>query len=159
MLWQILSFSCLVLSVRKGNLKCLITCYVWLFFFPKDDLTLCSGTKDGPVAGCPSPSIRTIRGDVCGPCTIRPSETQSYTESALKELYQQVSNMPESAKKKKLIRQVAIYQLAHPFIKRKNIQINYSAQLLRVHVFNFLCAVWKAAFADTFSGLPDAIQP
>lgn len=29
-----------------------------------------------------------------------------YTESALRELYQQVNNMPDSAKKKKLIRQV-----------------------------------------------------
>lgn len=29
-----------------------------------------------------------------------------YTKSALRELYQQVSNMPDSAKKKKLIRQV-----------------------------------------------------
>uniref|UniRef100_A0A3P8T929 Rho GTPase-activating protein 19 n=1 Tax=Amphiprion percula TaxID=161767 RepID=A0A3P8T929_AMPPE len=39
-------------------------------------------------------------------CTISSSDTQSYTESALRELYQQVNNMPESAKKKKLIRQV-----------------------------------------------------
>uniref|UniRef100_A0A3Q4B7S2 Rho GTPase-activating protein 19 n=1 Tax=Mola mola TaxID=94237 RepID=A0A3Q4B7S2_MOLML len=52
--------------------------------------------------------------DVCGPCTIRPSETQSYTESALKELYQQVSNMPESAKKKKLIRQFEKQPLQTP---------------------------------------------
>lgn len=43
----------------------------------------------------PSPSITTVTSD-----------TQNYTESALRELYQQVSSMPESAKKKKLIRQV-----------------------------------------------------
>nr|XP_020457211.1 rho GTPase-activating protein 19-like [Monopterus albus] len=75
----------------------------------KDDMTLCSGTKDGPVAtvtaACPSPSIRSVRGEVSSACTGRSSETQSYTESALRELYQQVTNMPESAKKKKLIRQ------------------------------------------------------
>ncbi|TDH01250.1 hypothetical protein EPR50_G00178320 [Perca flavescens] len=73
----------------------------------KDDLTLCSGTKDGPMtavtAASPSPSIRTIRGEVSSTSTTRSSE--SYTESALRELYQQVTNMPESAKKKKLIRQ------------------------------------------------------
>ncbi|XP_074501902.1 rho GTPase-activating protein 19-like isoform X2 [Sebastes fasciatus] len=73
----------------------------------KDDLTLCSGTKDGPIsavtAASPSPSMRTIGGEVSGTSTSTSSET--YTESALKELYQQVNNMPESAKKKKLIRQ------------------------------------------------------
>lgn len=45
----------------------------------------------------PSPSIQTLRGEA----------SQDYTESALRELYQQVNNMPESAKKKKLIRQVS----------------------------------------------------
>ncbi|KAF1375749.1 hypothetical protein PFLUV_G00223420 [Perca fluviatilis] len=73
----------------------------------KDDLTLCSGTKDGPmtavIAASPSPSIRTIRGEVSSTSTT--GSTESYTESALRELYQQVTNMPESAKKKKLIRQ------------------------------------------------------
>ncbi|XP_034754763.1 rho GTPase-activating protein 19-like [Etheostoma cragini] len=73
----------------------------------KDDLTLCSGTKDGPMcaveAASPSPSIRTISGEVSSASTTRSSE--SYTEAALRELYQQVNNMPESAKKKKLIRQ------------------------------------------------------
>lgn len=44
----------------------------------------------------PSPSIRTLRGGV----------SQDYTETALRELYQQVNSMPDSAKKKKLIRQV-----------------------------------------------------
>lgn len=44
----------------------------------------------------PAPSIPTLRGGV----------SQDYTETALRELYQQVNNMPESAKKKKLIRQV-----------------------------------------------------
>uniref|UniRef100_A0A8D0A8Y6 Rho GTPase-activating protein 19 n=1 Tax=Sander lucioperca TaxID=283035 RepID=A0A8D0A8Y6_SANLU len=73
----------------------------------KDDLTLCSGTKDGPMsavtAASPSPSIRTIRGE--GSSTSTTMSSESYTESALRELYQQVNNMPESAKKKKLIRQ------------------------------------------------------
>ncbi|XP_072247111.1 rho GTPase-activating protein 19-like isoform X2 [Leuresthes tenuis] len=74
-----------------------------------DDLTLCSGSKDGPMgaiaAASPSPSVKTIAGENSGTCTGDSSETQSYTESALRELYQQVNNMPESAKKKKLIRQ------------------------------------------------------
>lgn len=55
-------------------------------------------------AASPSPSIKTTAGENCS--GIKSSETQSYTESALRELYQQVSNMPQSAKKKKLIRQV-----------------------------------------------------
>ncbi|XP_068423292.1 rho GTPase-activating protein 19-like [Clinocottus analis] len=67
----------------------------------KDDCTICSGTKDEPIsaitAAFPSPCMRNISGDV--------RSTQSYTESALRELYQQVNHMPESAKKKKLIRQ------------------------------------------------------
>ncbi|XP_056291556.1 rho GTPase-activating protein 19-like isoform X2 [Pseudoliparis swirei] len=71
----------------------------------KDDLTLCSGTEDGLIsaitAASPSPSMRTISGEVSATA----SSTQSYTESALRELYQQVNNLPESAKKKKLIRQ------------------------------------------------------
>ncbi|XP_070772304.1 rho GTPase-activating protein 19-like [Enoplosus armatus] len=78
----------------------------------KDDLTLCSGTKDGPVSAVtavcgasPSPSMRTTGDEVSSTCTIKSSETRSYTESALRELYQQVNNLPESAKKKKLIRQ------------------------------------------------------
>uniref|UniRef100_A0A3Q1I777 Rho GTPase-activating protein 19 n=1 Tax=Anabas testudineus TaxID=64144 RepID=A0A3Q1I777_ANATE len=80
----------------------------------KDDLTLCSGTKnateDEPVpvetTAFPSPSMRTG--------TIRSSETQTYTETALRELYQQVNNMPESAKKKKLIRQFEKQPLLTP---------------------------------------------
>uniref|UniRef100_A0A8C2Z5V8 Rho GTPase-activating protein 19 n=1 Tax=Cyclopterus lumpus TaxID=8103 RepID=A0A8C2Z5V8_CYCLU len=72
----------------------------------KDDLTLCSGTEDGLIsaitAASPSPSMRTISGEVSSTPT---KSTQSYTECALRELYQQVNNLPESAKKKKLIRQ------------------------------------------------------
>ncbi|KAM8738423.1 rho GTPase-activating protein 19-like isoform 2-T2 [Acanthopagrus schlegelii] len=82
----------------------------------KDDLTLCS--KEGLMcaipAASPSPSVRTLGGEVCSSCTVRSSETQSYTESALKELYQQVSSMPESAKKKKLIRQFEKQHLQTP---------------------------------------------
>ncbi|TWW78869.1 Rho GTPase-activating protein 19 [Takifugu flavidus] len=65
----------------------------------KDDSTLCSGTTGGTVSAVmpasPSPSIGTLRGGV----------SQDYTETALRELYQQVNSMPDSAKKKKLIRQ------------------------------------------------------
>ncbi|KAK7930848.1 hypothetical protein WMY93_007243 [Mugilogobius chulae] len=64
-----------------------------------DDMTLCSGVKNGPTAGEPlsTPTKRT------GP---EVSEHQNYTQSALRELYQQVNKMPESAKKKKLIKQL-----------------------------------------------------
>uniref|UniRef100_A0A8C6MDY0 Rho GTPase-activating protein 19 n=1 Tax=Nothobranchius furzeri TaxID=105023 RepID=A0A8C6MDY0_NOTFU len=63
----------------------------------RDDMSLSSGIR----AGSEAPSSMSP-----GPAeTCSSSETQSYTECALRELYQQVSNMPESAKKKKLIRQ------------------------------------------------------
>ncbi|CAG09355.1 unnamed protein product, partial [Tetraodon nigroviridis] len=65
----------------------------------KDDLTLCSGTTSGAMSAAapasPSPSQQKLKGGV----------SLDYTESALRELYQQVNNMPASAKKKKLIRQ------------------------------------------------------
>ncbi|XP_070697679.1 rho GTPase-activating protein 19-like [Pempheris klunzingeri] len=84
----------------------------------KDDLTLCCGTKDGfspaVTAASPSPSMRTMAGDVSSTSTGRTSETQTYTESALRELYQQVNSMPESAKKKKLIRQFEKQPLLTP---------------------------------------------
>lgn len=77
------------------------------YFFPiscslQDDLTLCSGSEFGSGAAVvyPSPSVRTN--------TEKSSESLSYTETALRELYQQVSSMPESAKKKKLIRKVTV---------------------------------------------------
>lgn len=76
---------------------------------------LSSGTKEGPVSAVtpasPSPSMRTVRDDVSSTPTTRSLETQSYTESALRELYQHVTNMPESAKKKKLIRQVQLVSI------------------------------------------------
>lgn len=68
-----------------------------------------------PAVTAASPSIQTS-GEVSSTCNIRSSETQSYTESALKELYQQVNSMPESAKKKKLIRQVP--QISVAIVKR-----------------------------------------
>ncbi|GAA6213803.1 rho GTPase-activating protein 19-like [Lates japonicus] len=84
----------------------------------KDDLTLCSGTKDGPIAAVtaapPSPFMRSTVSEGSSTCTTRSSETQNYTESALRELYQQVNNMPESAKKKKLIRQFEKQPLLTP---------------------------------------------
>ncbi|XP_047458185.1 rho GTPase-activating protein 19-like [Mugil cephalus] len=71
-----------------------------------DDFTLCSGSKERPMAAAtpasPSLAMRTISVEAGA---ARPSDTQSYTESALRELYQQVNSMPDSAKKKKLIRQ------------------------------------------------------
>ncbi|XP_068183769.1 rho GTPase-activating protein 19-like [Antennarius striatus] len=84
----------------------------------KDDLTLCTGTKDELLstlnAASPTPSITTTKGDTCGNCPNTTSENQSYTESALRELYQQVNNMPESAKKKKFIRQFEKQPLQTP---------------------------------------------
>uniref|UniRef100_A0A672IA14 Rho GTPase-activating protein 19 n=1 Tax=Salarias fasciatus TaxID=181472 RepID=A0A672IA14_SALFA len=53
----------------------------------------------------PAPSMRTVPGEVGSSCTVGSSDNPSYTETALQELYQQVNKMPESAKKKKLIRQ------------------------------------------------------
>ncbi|XP_056147482.1 rho GTPase-activating protein 19-like [Lampris incognitus] len=62
----------------------------------KDDLALCGGAGDA-VGGEPSLSHGTAGAGL--------PPSHSYTEAALRELYQQVSSMPESAKKKKLIRQ------------------------------------------------------
>lgn len=45
---------------------------------------------------CSSPSQQRLKGEV----------PQDYTQSALKELFEQVNSMPDSAKKKKLVRQV-----------------------------------------------------
>ncbi|XP_034537752.1 rho GTPase-activating protein 19-like [Notolabrus celidotus] len=85
----------------------------------KDDSALCSGTKDketmpAVTAASPSPLMRTTGAEVSSTCTARSSETQSYTESALRELYEQVNSMPESAKKKKLIRQFEKQPLLTP---------------------------------------------
>ncbi|XP_076017013.1 rho GTPase-activating protein 19-like [Genypterus blacodes] len=75
----------------------------------KDGLTPCTGTTNSSlveVAGCSSSSSMKTVGEENGrSCTISRSETQRYTEAALKELFQHVNNMPDSAKKKKLIRQ------------------------------------------------------
>ncbi|XP_035029496.1 rho GTPase-activating protein 19 [Hippoglossus stenolepis] len=82
----------------------------------KDDLTLCSRSKDGPIAAVTpapqSPFTRSIGSEVNS--TTQSPETQRYTETALRELYQQVNNMPESAKKKKLIRQFEKQPLLTP---------------------------------------------
>lgn len=63
-------------------------------------MSLCSGTKSGTMSAVipasPTLSQQRLKGEV----------DLDYTESALRELYQQVNNMPDSAKKKKLIRQV-----------------------------------------------------
>lgn len=81
------------------------TCVCLLY---KDDLILCAGNKAAALSSVPpaSPcaSTHAVRGE--NGVTSSSADTQSYTESALKELFQQVTNMPESAKKKKLIRQV-----------------------------------------------------
>uniref|UniRef100_A0A3Q3FRP6 Rho GTPase-activating protein 19 n=1 Tax=Labrus bergylta TaxID=56723 RepID=A0A3Q3FRP6_9LABR len=52
--------------------------------------------------------------EVSSTSSARSCETQSYTESALRELYEQVNSMPESAKKKKLIRQFEKQPLLTP---------------------------------------------
>ncbi|MED6255059.1 hypothetical protein ATANTOWER_004099, partial [Ataeniobius toweri] len=94
-----------------------------------DDLTLSSGSKTGSIAAIiapsPSPSMKSIAGETSSTGTIKPSENQSYTESCLRELYMQVNSMPESAKKKKLIRQFEKQpdptfsaETRTPFIKR-----------------------------------------
>ncbi|MEQ2236308.1 hypothetical protein ILYODFUR_011358 [Ilyodon furcidens] len=94
-----------------------------------DDLTLSSGSKTGSIAAIkapsPSPSMRSIAGETSSTGTIKPSDNQSYTESCLRELYMQVNSMPESAKKKKLIRQFEKQpdptfsaETRTPFIKR-----------------------------------------
>ncbi|KAM4729494.1 rho GTPase-activating protein 19-like [Anableps anableps] len=74
-----------------------------------DDLNLSSGNNTVSIAAIAapsrSPSMRSISGETSSTSTIKPSENQSYTESCLRELYKQVNSMPESAKKKKLIRQ------------------------------------------------------
>ncbi|XP_034007700.1 rho GTPase-activating protein 19-like [Trematomus bernacchii] len=84
----------------------------------RDDSTLCSASKQEliPVltAASPSRSVRTIRGEVSSSSSLKSPERASYTESALRELYQQVSTMPESAKKKKLIRQLDKQPLLTP---------------------------------------------
>ncbi|XP_024916723.1 rho GTPase-activating protein 19-like [Cynoglossus semilaevis] len=89
----------------------------------KDDSTLFSVTQVGQIttgeAAPSSPIFRPVANTVGSPCASRSCETQSYTESALKELYQQVSNMPESAKKKKLIRQFEKQPLLTPSSESK----------------------------------------
>ncbi|KAM8852149.1 rho GTPase-activating protein 19-like [Synchiropus picturatus] len=71
----------------------------------KDDLTLYSRTKDESL------DMQTV---MVPSSNISKEETENYTQSALKELYQQVNNMPQSAKKKKLIRQFEKHPLSSP---------------------------------------------
>ncbi|XP_054886287.1 rho GTPase-activating protein 19 [Poeciliopsis prolifica] len=88
--------------------------YVQLFYTgskmlqSNDYLNISSGNKTGSIAAIaapsPSPSVRSITGETSSTSNIKPSENQSYTELCLRELYKQVNSMPESAKKKKLIR-------------------------------------------------------
>lgn len=68
-----------------------------------DNMTLYSRAKNGPTAGVDSLSTPLKRNGV--EVSNTSPEHQSYTESALCELYQQVHKMPESAKKKKIIKQ------------------------------------------------------
>lgn len=69
-----------------------------------------TGTKSAVMPGSPSPSQQRIKGE----------DALDYTESALRELYQQVNNMPDSAKKKKLIRQVPLV----PAVKNETAKIH-----------------------------------
>lgn len=117
----------------------------------KDDLILCSGKKAGLLSAVPpaspSPSIQSVRGE-SGVASSSSVDSQNYTESALKELYQQVTNMPESAKKKKLIRQVT------EFCCEANKRLTAHLTLAPF----CLCAVRKAALVDANVWLSDAFQ-
>ncbi|KAM9365679.1 rho GTPase-activating protein 19-like [Pholidichthys leucotaenia] len=80
-----------------------------------DDSTLCSGAKDDLMAEATAPSMTGITDEVC-------VGSESYTEAALRELYEQISSMPQSAKKKKLVRQQPLVTPSAvsrtPFIRR-----------------------------------------
>ncbi|XP_061647161.1 rho GTPase-activating protein 19-like isoform X1 [Phyllopteryx taeniolatus] len=80
----------------------------------KDDLTLCSGTKETPAVLEPTSNLSPYTRKSDGNSLTKSIDTETYTESALRELYQQVNNMPESAKKKKLIRQFEKQPLMTP---------------------------------------------
>ncbi|XP_077438132.1 rho GTPase-activating protein 19-like [Vanacampus margaritifer] len=71
----------------------------------KDDLTIMSGTKTLPHVLQPTSNVSPCTRKISGNSLVKSMDTEAYTESALRELYQQVNNLPESAKKKKLIRQ------------------------------------------------------
>ncbi|XP_077585888.1 rho GTPase-activating protein 19-like isoform X2 [Stigmatopora nigra] len=70
----------------------------------QDDLTLCLGTKEPPAGFEPTSSYSPYTRKISGNNSPK-SCTKTCTESALRELYQQVNDMPPSAKKKKLIKQ------------------------------------------------------
>ncbi|KAM9808854.1 rho GTPase-activating protein 19 [Syngnathus typhle] len=72
----------------------------------KDDLTLVSGTKEPPAVPQSTFIVSPYARKISGTSSTKSTDTGTYTESALQELYQQVNNMPNSAKKKKLIRQL-----------------------------------------------------
>ncbi|XP_061692929.1 rho GTPase-activating protein 19-like isoform X2 [Syngnathoides biaculeatus] len=78
----------------------------------KDDLTLRSGSEEPPAVLEPTSNLSETKID--GNSSTKSLHTETYTESALRELYQQVNNMPESAKKKKLIRQLEKQPLMAP---------------------------------------------
>uniref|UniRef100_A0A8C6SGL6 Rho GTPase-activating protein 19 n=1 Tax=Neogobius melanostomus TaxID=47308 RepID=A0A8C6SGL6_9GOBI len=63
-----------------------------------DDMTLCSKSDSTAAVSLSTPTKRNGPED-------GETEHQNYTQSALRELYKQVNKMPESAKKKKLIKQ------------------------------------------------------
>lgn len=69
---------------------------------------LVSGTKEPPAAPQPASVVSPCTRKISGNSSKELTDTGTYTESALRELYHQVNNMPESAKKKKLIRQVSV---------------------------------------------------
>ncbi|XP_077469542.1 rho GTPase-activating protein 19-like isoform X3 [Stigmatopora argus] len=71
----------------------------------QDDLTLCLGTKEPPAGFEPTSTYSPYTRKISGNNSPKSVCTETCTESALRELYQQVNNMPASAKKKKLIKQ------------------------------------------------------
>ncbi|XP_051935433.1 rho GTPase-activating protein 19-like [Hippocampus zosterae] len=80
----------------------------------KDDLMLVSGTKEPPAVPHPASIFSPCTRKISGNSSKKLTDTGTYTESALRELYHQVNNMPESAKKKKLIRQFEKQPLVTP---------------------------------------------
>ncbi|XP_057704163.1 rho GTPase-activating protein 19-like [Corythoichthys intestinalis] len=80
----------------------------------KDDLTLCAGSKEPPAVLEPTSNCSPYAKKTSGNSSTKSACTETCTESALRELYQQVNNMPESAKKKKLIKQFQKQPLGTP---------------------------------------------
>ncbi|XP_077350499.1 rho GTPase-activating protein 19-like isoform X2 [Festucalex cinctus] len=82
----------------------------------KNNLTITSGTKTPPRVLQPTSNVSPYTRKVSGNSSMKSMDTEGYTESALRELYQQINNLPESAKKKKLIRQFQKQPMVTPTV-------------------------------------------